>query len=109
MSLRHTLLLLAGSASAFAAGCGSPPDLEKQLDTVRSWTATMRLAADERRAHATTAAYTAQLRDRATQALATASHDIDRAARSPADRDRARTVVDSLDRAVHLLDDGRIQ
>jgi hypothetical protein len=102
MSPRLALLLLA------AASCGSSPDLEKELDTVRSWTATVRLAADERRAHATTAAYTAQLRDRATKALEVANHGIPQAARSAPDRERARAAVDSLALAVHLLDEGRI-
>jgi uncharacterized membrane-anchored protein len=90
-----------------AAGCGSSPDLEKELDTVRSWTATVRLASDERRTHATTAAYTAQLRDKATQALDQAKNGIPQAAHSSADRKRAHAVVDSLARAVHLLDEGR--
>jgi hypothetical protein len=84
-------------------GCGGSPDLDKELETVRAWTATAQLAVDVRRAGATTATYTRQLRDRAAQALDEARRQIATAERTPTDRVRARPALDSLAQAVRAL------
>jgi hypothetical protein len=87
------------------AGCGASPDLHKELETVSSWTATARLAVGERRAGATTATYTRQLRDRAAMALDEQRKTLSEAARSPEDRARAAAALDSLALGVRALDE----
>jgi uncharacterized membrane-anchored protein len=99
--MSHRLALILTIA---ALACSSSPGLDAQLDAVRSWTATLHLAADQQRADAITAAYAAQLRGKATKALNAAHHGIPQAVRSPDDRARARMAVDSLEQAIHLLD-----
>ena len=45
----HAFATRAGALLALgltAVGCGSPPPLDKQLETLSSWTATMQLARD---------------------------------------------------------------
>jgi hypothetical protein len=86
-------------------GCGGSPDLQNELATASSWTATAHLAVEERRAGATTATYTGQLRDREATALEELRTTLRDAARSPMDRVRARSALDSLALAVRALDD----
>jgi hypothetical protein len=98
-------LLVIVVALAASTGCGARPDLDKELATARSWTATARLAVEERRAGATTATYTSQLHDRAANALDEERTTLGKAARTPDDRARARSALDSLALAVRALDD----
>jgi hypothetical protein len=84
-------------------GCGGAPDLEKELDTVRSWTASVQLAAEERRSRATTTVYTSLLREKAERALGDARRALAAAARSASDRARATAAGDSLAQAIRLL------
>ena len=70
---------------------------------MHSWTASVRLAAEERRAHALTASYAMQLRERAEGALNDERQVLATAARSAGDRARARSATDSLEQAIHLL------
>jgi hypothetical protein len=86
------------------AGCGSPPELDKQLDTLASWTATMQLAAAEHRSHAITATAAAQLDDAAHKALDEVQRSLGEAARSRADSGRAIAAVDSLRDAMRQLE-----
>jgi hypothetical protein len=86
-------------------GCGSGSDLDKELATVRSWTATAHLAVEERRVGATSAAYTHQLRDRAAEALDQERQQLTTAEHSPDDRARVMPALDSLTQAIHALDD----
>jgi hypothetical protein len=85
------------------AGCGSPPELDKQLDTLASWTATLQLAATEHRSHAITRSYATQLGDAARKALEETQRSIGAAAHSAADSGRASAAVDSLKGAIDLL------
>jgi hypothetical protein len=85
------------------AACGDPPP-EKQLDTLRSWTATMRLAAGDRARGAISARYADDLRHRAAEALAGASIEKGTGAPPGTDRRQALAVADSLRRAIAALD-----
>jgi hypothetical protein len=76
--------------------CGGAPELDKELDTVRSWTASVELASAELRTGAVTRRYGEQIRDRAAAALATSRTDLAVAADSP----RVRSATDSLDAAL---------
>jgi hypothetical protein len=105
LSAPHLRLLAAIVATAASTACGSSPDLDKELATARSWTATARFAVEERRAGATTATYTSQLRDRAAKAFDEVRTTLGKAARTPDDRARARAGLDSLALAVRALDD----
>jgi hypothetical protein len=89
---------------AAAGGCGGSPDPEKELDALRSWTASVRLAAEQRRADATSASYAAHLREKAARALADGRRTLATATRSPADHEKARSAADSLERAIRQLD-----
>jgi hypothetical protein len=89
-----------------AAACGSPPDLDKQLATVRSWSATMTLAREQRASGAITAILARQLHDRASKALGRSRSALARAAATPEERRRADASLDSLDLAVRALDAG---
>jgi hypothetical protein len=91
-------------ALGFLACGGSPPELSKQLDTVRSWTATVQLASAERSAGSTNGAVTTQLHERAQQALTQARDAVTQGAHSAADRARAESTIDSLDAAIRHLD-----
>ncbi|HEY2067843.1 MAG TPA: hypothetical protein VGG84_17970 [Gemmatimonadaceae bacterium] len=95
----RALLLMLG-----AAGCSRAPDARQVLDGVRSWTATVRFAADELRSGATTAAYSAEIRDAARRALAASPRQLgDRPV--PADTaEQMRSATDSLATALRLLD-----
>ena len=92
------LALLAGG------GCGSPPPLAKQLETLASWTATMQLAKERHGAGAITYTYATQLRDRADQAFQQASATIGRSARTRTDSAYAATALDSLRTAIRQLE-----
>jgi hypothetical protein len=95
--------LVAGSAMAVCGACNAGSDLDKELATVRSWTATAHLAVEERRAGATTARYTSQLRDRAAEALDAERRQLANAEHSSDDHTRARPVLDSLAQALRTL------
>lgn len=87
------------AAVALAAGCsGSSPDQE--LATVRSWTATMTLATSERTRGSITAPFARQLRDRAVEALTSASHQMPHGAPD----DQLAQAVDSLRQSIHHLE-----
>jgi hypothetical protein len=104
--LRPFIRLLSASVVLTApAACASGPDLDTELATVRSWTATARLAIAERRAGATTATYTRQLGDRAQSVLAEARRTLGPIARTAADRQHAAWALDSLARALRALDE----
>jgi hypothetical protein len=87
-----------------ALACGGSPDLEKELDTLHSWTASVHLATEQRRADATTASYAVRLREKAARALADERRTLAAATRSAADREKARSAADSLERAIGRLD-----
>jgi hypothetical protein len=97
--------LLASVGVIASTACGSGPDSDKVLPTVHSWTATAHLAIEERRAGATTATYTAQLRDRAAKALDEVRRTLGETARTPDDRQRTRSALDSLSLAIRALDE----
>src|SRR5215208_201022 len=90
--------------AAVSSACGKPPDLEKELGTVQSWTATARLADDQRGRGAISRVYARQIRDRAAEALGQERQTLEQAARSVADRARARAATDSLAAAIRGLD-----
>jgi hypothetical protein len=85
-------------------GCGSPPPLDKQLQTLSSWTATMQLAKERHGAGAITYTYATQLRDKADQAFQQASTTIGRAARTRTDSAYAASALDSLRTAIRQLE-----
>ncbi|PYP79179.1 MAG: hypothetical protein DMD35_09100 [Gemmatimonadetes bacterium] len=93
------MLALALSASA----CGSPPPLDKQLEAVSSWTATMQLARDEHGSGAITTTYATQLRDAALAALEESKQTIGQAAHSKTDSSYAAAALDSLRTAIRAL------
>jgi hypothetical protein len=92
------LALLAGG------GCGSPPPLAKQLETLASWTATMQLAKERHGAGAITYTYATQLRDKADDAFQQASTTIGRAAQTRTDSAYAAAALDSLRTAIRQLE-----
>jgi hypothetical protein len=79
-----------------AAACNSSPDLDKELDTVRSWTATVDLATSEHHAGATPRHFTTQLLDEAAKALEASRQTLSQVAGSDEERGRARAATDSL-------------
>jgi hypothetical protein len=103
--LARLRVFVAGAAAALCAACGSGSDLDKQLATVRSWTATAHLAVELRRAGATTARYTSQLRDRAVQALEDEHQQLAKTIQTPDARARLRPPLDSLAQAIRSLDE----
>ncbi|MFL5522365.1 MAG: hypothetical protein ACJ8B6_15600, partial [Gemmatimonadales bacterium] len=99
---RH--LLLSGALLGLAAGCGgSSPAPDKELETVRSWTATATLAADERRARSISGRYVRGLVEAARAARADAARSLAASASSASDRARADLALDSLDQAIGRL------
>ena len=86
-----------------AAACSSPPELEKQLETLSSWTATMQLAREEHGSGAITTTYATQLRDAASSALADTKQTIGQAAHSKVDSSYAEAALDSLRTAIRAL------
>lgn len=89
--------------SLIAVGCGSPPTLDKQLETLSSWTATMQLARAEHGSGAITTTFVTQLRDGAETALQQATQTIGQAAHSKVDSSYAAASLDSLRTAIHQL------
>ena len=85
------------------AGCSKPPELEKQLETLSSWTATMQLAREEHGSGAITTTYATQLRDAASSALAETKQTIGQAAHSKVDSSYAAAALDSLRTAIRKL------
>ena len=86
-----------------AAACGKPPELDKQLETLSSWTATMQLAREEHGSGAITTTYATQLRDAASTALAETRQTISQAAHSKVDSSYAAAALDSLRTAIRAL------
>jgi hypothetical protein len=86
-----------------AAGCGSPPELNKQLETLSSWTATIQLAREEHGSGAITATYATQLRDGALSTLEETKRTIGQAAHSKVDSAYAAAALDSLRTAIRAL------
>jgi hypothetical protein len=86
-----------------AAGCGSPPSADKQIETLQSWTATMTLAADERRAAAISQRYARGLADVARDARGETARGFDAAHPPAPERVRAGRALDSLDVAIARL------
>ena len=95
---------LALAALLIGAGCGSPPPLDKQLETLASWTATMQLAKERHGAGAITVTYATQLRDRADEAFQQASTTIGQSARTRTDSAYAAAALDSLRGAIRQLE-----
>jgi hypothetical protein len=86
-----------------AGACGSPPELDKQLETLSSWTATMQLAREEHGTGAITTTYATQLRDGALSALEETKRTIGPAAHSKVDSAYAAAALDSLRTAIRQL------
>jgi len=101
---RTTRARLALLALLVGGGCGSPPPLDKQLETLSSWTATMQLAKERHGAGAITNTYATQLRDKADAAFRQASTTIERSARTRTDSAYAATALDSLRTAIRQLE-----
>ena len=102
-SSRTMRLCLAFAALGVAVGCGSPPPLDKQLETLASWTATMQLAREEHGSGAITTTYATQLRDGARTALQQSEQAIGQAAHSKVDSSYAAAALDSLRTAIRQL------
>jgi hypothetical protein len=98
-SLRAVLTL--ALAVAGATGCRSH-SAAKELDTLRSWTATVRLAAAERSSGAITERYASQIQARATTARQAAASSLARSA-AAGDGRQTRAALDSLDAALRGL------
>jgi hypothetical protein len=90
--------------SVATTGCGSPPELRKQLETLSSWTATLQLAREERGSGAITTTYATQLRDGARSVLEETTRTIGQAAHTAADSSHAAAALDSLNDAIRQLD-----
>ena len=101
ISTGRTSALLAIALAAVA--CGSSPPLDKQLETLDSWTATMQLAREEHGAGAITTTYATQLRDGALSALEETQRTIGLAAHSRTDSSYATASLDSLRTAILRL------
>jgi hypothetical protein len=90
-------------ALAGVVGCGSSPDLDQELSTVHSWTATARLASSDERSGAISHRLAVQVHDRATEARREAATMLADLARSATERPRAQAALDSLDAAMRGL------
>jgi 6-phosphogluconate dehydrogenase len=84
----------------FGGACSAAPDFAKELDTVRSWTATVNLADSESRAGAITHAFTARLLAAAAEEREQSRQSLQQAAHSDDERARARAAIDSLTSAL---------
>jgi hypothetical protein len=91
------------AATLIAGGCGSPPNLDEQLETLASWTATMQLAREEHGSGAITTTYATQLRDGARTALQQSEQAIGQAAHSKVASSYAAAALDSLRTAIRQL------
>ena len=92
------------SLAIASSACGGADDLDKQLDSAASWSATMRLAAVQHRTGAISTRYSVQLADDAKQALEDLHRSLPNAEHDSSDARRATASLDSLDRAIHALD-----
>jgi hypothetical protein len=99
---RVTLHVAFVTGIALLAACARQ-DSSTELDRVRSWTATTRLAADRRRAGAINAAVTRQLVDRANEARTQSRQSLGQLATTDSDRATARVVLDSLRQGIAKL------
>jgi hypothetical protein len=95
---------LALVAAFIAVGCGSPPPLDKQLETLASWTATLQLAKERHGAGAITITYATELRDQAAQALEDETRTIGESAHTRVDSSYAAAALDSLRGAIRQLE-----
>ena len=102
-SVRRPSLLVAFLVLVGAAACSSPPEASKQIATLRSWTATARLATREHRDGATPTKFTAQLGEEAATALGESRTALSKSPMSAAQRDSARAAIDSLSQAIWEL------
>jgi hypothetical protein len=98
---RRAALALAGVA---ITGCGAPPRLDKQLETLSSWTATLELAKERHGAGAISTTYATQLADAARSSLGTTEPQIAQAVHSRVDSSYAADALDSLRGAIRQLD-----
>jgi len=101
---RATRIGLTLVGSLVATGCGSSPPLDKQLETLGSWTATMQLAKERHAAGAITVSYATQLRDRAAEAFQEVSTSISSSAHTGAESAHAAAALDSLRTAIRRLE-----
>ena len=85
---------IALATALIGAGCGSPPPLDKQLETLASWTATLQLAKERHGAGAITTTYATELRDQASQALDEERRTIGESAHSRVDSSYAAAALD---------------
>ena len=90
-------------ALAGQVACGSSPDLDQELSTVHSWTATVNLASDHERSGAISRRLASQVHDRAVEARAEEAATLADLARSGTERQRAEAALDSLDAAMRGL------
>ena len=90
--------------SVVAVGCGSPPPLDKQLESLASWTATVQLAKERHGAGAISGTYATRLRDQAVQALEEKRRTIGESARTRVDSSYAAVALDSLRGAIAQLE-----
>lgn len=97
---RHLLIVL---VVVGAAGCGAPP-LDKQLESLQSWTATLQLAKEQHGSGAITTTYATQLRDGARSALQEATQNGGASAKSRVDSSYAAAALDSLRGAIRQLE-----
>jgi len=97
------LTRLALAAVVVAVGCGSPSSLDKQLESLASWTATIQLAKEQHGAGAITATYATKLRDQAAQALEEEKRTISESAHTRVDSSYAAAALDSLRGAIRQL------
>jgi hypothetical protein len=98
---RAALALVVGAA---IAGCGAAPELDQQLETLSSWTATLELAKERHGAGAISTTYATQLADAARSALGKTEQQIGHAVHSRVDSSYAADALDSLRGAIRQLD-----
>ena len=91
--------LLAVPMLLLASACGGAPPVHEQLDTLRSWTATATLAAQERSRGAINAAVVTQLHERGVKALEQSEGQLPHDSISAVVADSLRQALIRLDRA----------
>ena len=99
-TVRLSALLAVGLTGS---ACGAPPELDKQLETLSSWTATMRLAREEHGSGAITRTFATQLRDGAVSALGETEQTVGQSVHSKTDSAYAAAALDSLRTAIRQL------
>ena len=87
-----------------AVGCGSAPPLDKQLESLASWTATVQLAKEQHGAGAITTTYATELRDQAAQALDEKARTMGESTHTRVDSSYAAAALDSLRGAIRQLE-----